>query len=74
MPRPAINQKAEPRGGGSWERLRWRFTADSRGATSIEYAMIGGLIFVVIAGSLRLYSSRVSNVYTTIGNAISQAG
>ncbi len=49
-----------------------RFLADERGATAIEYAMIGGLIFAVIAGSLRLYGSRLSNVYGQIGSAMAQ--
>ena len=48
-----------------------RFARDDGGATSIEYALIAGLIFVVISGSLRLYASKVSNVYQTIGNTIS---
>lgn len=49
-----------------------RFATDARGATSIEYALIAGLVFLAIVGSLRLYASKVSNVYLTIGNAITQ--
>ncbi|MCJ2005755.1 Flp family type IVb pilin [Methylobacterium sp. WL30] len=49
-----------------------RFAADARGATSIEYALISGLVFLAIVGSLRLYASKVSTVYQTIGNAVSQ--
>jgi pilus assembly protein Flp/PilA len=49
-----------------------RFAGDCRGSTAIEYAMIGGLIFAVIAGSLKLYGSRLNGVYTQIGNAMAQ--
>ncbi len=49
-----------------------RFLADASGATAIEYAMIGGLIFAVIAGSLKLYGSRMSSVYGQIGSAMAQ--
>lgn len=48
------------------------FAGGERGATSIEYALIAGLIFVVVVGSLRVFASRAGNVYTQIGNAISQ--
>ena len=53
-------------------RVGRRFFADERGATAIEYAMIGGLIFAVIAGSLKLYGSRMSGVYGQIGDAMAQ--
>ena len=49
-----------------------RFLGDARGATSIEYALISGLVFLAVIGSLRLFASKVSTVYLTIGNAISQ--
>ncbi|WP_246688087.1 Flp family type IVb pilin [Methylobacterium sp. WL120] len=49
-----------------------RFAADVRGATSIEYALIAGFVFLVAVGSIRLYASRVGQVYATIGNTISQ--
>ncbi|GJD37522.1 Flp family type IVb pilin [Methylobacterium aerolatum] len=49
-----------------------RFLGDMRGATAIEYAMIGGLIFAVIAGSLKVYGSRMSDVYGQIGSAMAQ--
>lgn len=49
-----------------------RFAADASGATSIEYALIAGFVFLAMIGSLRLYASKVGVVYATIGNAISQ--
>ncbi|WP_283214999.1 hypothetical protein [Methylobacterium trifolii] len=38
----------------------------------MEYAMIGALIFAVAAGSIRLYGSKVNDVYARIGNAAAQ--
>lgn len=49
-----------------------RFATDAGGATSIEYALIAGLVFLGVVGSLRLYATKVGNVYTNIGNAITQ--
>ena len=49
-----------------------RFVGDARGGTAIEYALIGGLIFAVAAGSIRLYGTRVSAVYGQIGSAMAQ--
>ncbi len=50
-----------------------RFARDRRGGTAIEYAMIGALIFAVVAGGIRLYGSKLSGVYTRIGDTIAQA-
>ena len=49
-----------------------RFVRDRRGGTAMEYAMIGALIFAVAAGTIRLYGSRVNDVYARIGNAAAQ--
>lgn len=49
-----------------------RFAADASGATSIEYALIAGFVFLVAVGSIRVYASKVGQVYTNIGNTISQ--
>lgn len=53
--------------------LARRFARDARGATSIEYALIAGLIFLATVGSIRLYSSRMNSVYGQITTAISQS-
>ena len=68
MSRPVV-ELPEPNGSAPRKR---RFAADTRGATSIEYALIAGLVFLAVVSSLRLYASKVGNVYLTIGNAISQ--
>ena len=63
----------EVREGGGARSLLLRFLRDQSGATAIEYAMIGGLIFAVAAGAIRLYGSRISDVYARIGDTVSQA-
>ncbi len=68
MSRPVV----ELSGSADPESPKRRFAADARGATSIEYALIAGLVFLAVVGSLRLYASKVSGVYLNIGNAISQ--
>ena len=53
-------------------RAACRFARDARGSTAMEYAMIGALIFVVAAGSLRYYGSRMVPIYSQISNAVTQ--
>jgi pilus assembly protein Flp/PilA len=50
-----------------------RFTRDTRGSTAMEYALIGSLIFVVAAGSIRYYGSRMVGVYSQITTTVTQA-
>ncbi|SDO37282.1 Flp pilus assembly protein, pilin Flp [Methylobacterium phyllostachyos] len=50
-----------------------RFARDERGSTAIEYALIGSLIFLVAAGSIRLYVNRMGGVYNQISTAVSQS-
>lgn len=54
-------------------RLGMRFARDGRGSTAIEYALIGSLIFLVAAGSMRYYASRMNGVYTQINTAVTQS-
>lgn len=49
------------------------FRDNALGTTAIEYGMIGFLIFAVAAGAIKVYGTRVNNVYNTIGTTISQA-
>lgn len=49
-----------------------RFARDARGSTAIEYALIGSLIFLVAAGSIRIYVNRMGGVYNQISTAVSQ--
>ncbi|MCJ2117849.1 hypothetical protein MKK65_14970 [Methylobacterium sp. J-001] len=50
-----------------------RFARDARGSTAIEYAMIGALIFAVVAGSIRYYGSRMVPIYDQISTTVTQA-
>lgn len=50
-----------------------RFARDAYGSTATEYALIGGLIFLVAVGSIRYYVSRVSAVYGNISAAVTQS-
>ncbi|MCJ2011186.1 Flp family type IVb pilin [Methylobacterium sp. J-076] len=75
MSERTANAATPSRPGTSCPGTSWglaRFLRDTGGATAIEYAMIGGLIFAVIAGSLKLYGSKVDGVYGQIGNAMAQ--
>jgi pilus assembly protein Flp/PilA len=50
----------------------WQFLKDERAATSIEYALIGGLIAVVIIASLRSIGGAIQNkFYGPISNNLS---
>ncbi|MCJ2086662.1 hypothetical protein MKK88_11755 [Methylobacterium sp. E-005] len=49
-----------------------RFARDARGSTAIEYALIGSLIFLVAAGSIRVYVNRMGGVYNQISTAVGQ--
>ena len=52
-------------------RLIQRFLADERGATSIEYVTIAGLISIVIIGAITSIGGNLSTMYIgPIGNAM----
>lgn len=72
MASPVFDPEVEPQAGGKRQSGPAGFRVNASGATSIEYALIAGLIFVAVIGSMRLYAARVSTVYQTIGNTISQ--
>lgn len=50
-----------------------RFWSDRAGATAIEYGLIAGLTFLVIAGTLKLYAERMADVYNYIGTSVGKA-
>lgn len=43
-----------------------RFLKDEDGASAIEYAVIAGLIAVVMIGAAKLVGIEISNVFTTV--------
>ncbi len=51
-----------------------RFLKDQSGATAIEYALIVGMIFLVIVTAISAYTQRTSDLYTRIGNAVAGTG
>jgi pilus assembly protein Flp/PilA len=64
--------KPGPGGGrpcAAFERAR-RLWSDESGATAIEYGLIAGLIFCVIAGSLRLFGGTLNGIYERISTNI----
>ncbi|MEL6062546.1 MULTISPECIES: Flp family type IVb pilin [unclassified Methylobacterium] len=66
-------QSEVPAGAGNaWMAGTARFARDARGSTAIEYALIGSLIFLVAAGSIRIYVSRMGGVYNQISTAVEQ--
>jgi pilus assembly protein Flp/PilA len=52
--------------------VRWLsdFRADERGATAIEYALIGSLISIVIVGALIAINGNMTSIYQRIEGAI----
>ena len=50
-----------------------RFFKDDSGATSIEYGLIAGLIFLVIVGAVSLFATNVTLTFDHISNAVSEA-
>jgi pilus assembly protein Flp/PilA len=47
-----------------------RVGAAKEGVTALEYALIAGLIAVVIIGSVSLLGTDVSQVFSTVANTI----
>ncbi len=47
-----------------------RFFRNEDGATAIEYALIASLIAVVIIGAVQVVGTKVSTVFSEVGNAL----
>jgi pilus assembly protein Flp/PilA len=47
-----------------------RFLTNEDGVTSIEYALIASLIAVFIIAAVQLLGTRVSTVFTEVGNSL----
>ena len=50
-----------------------RFWRDGRGATSIEYAVIGAPVFLVIVTAVTTFASKTTNLVNMISDTISAA-
>jgi Flp pilus assembly pilin Flp len=46
---------------------------DEKGATAIEYALIGALIFMVIVSSVQLFASSANGMYQYFSTIVSAA-
>jgi pilus assembly protein Flp/PilA len=46
------------------------FAADRGGATAIEYALIAGLIAVVIVGAINNLGTQMGNLFVTISSSM----
>ncbi len=46
------------------------FLLDEKGATAIEYALIASLIAVVIISAVSLVGTKVSTVFSEVGNSL----
>jgi pilus assembly protein Flp/PilA len=56
---------------GDWTvKFLSRFFKDEAGATAIEYALIASLIAIVIITGVTLVGTKLSTVYTEIGNSL----
>jgi pilus assembly protein Flp/PilA len=47
-----------------------KFLRENQGVTAIEYALIAGLIAVVIAGSVTDVANKLTTVFSSIVNAL----
>lgn len=50
-----------------------RFAEDRRAVTALEYALIAGLIAVVIVGAVSTIGTKLTDVFQKVGSAISSA-
>ena len=51
-----------------------RFRKDESGATAIEYALIAGLIAVVIIGGATTLGTKISSKFESIATTVDNAG
>ena len=56
------------------QKLVARFIKDESGAAAIEYALIAGLIALVIVGGATLLGNAISTKFTSIGESVTSAG
>ena len=51
-----------------------KFRKDENGATAIEYALIAGLIGVVIIAGATTLGNNISSKFTSVGSKVTAAG
>jgi pilus assembly protein Flp/PilA len=67
----ASENAARAKGDGVVSILLKRFQDDTSGATAIEYALIAGLISIVIIGAATSIGSSLFNIFTNVNNGFS---
>lgn len=45
-----------------------RFSADTKGATAIEYGLISALVFLAVVGAIQGFATKTTNMYNTISS------
>jgi pilus assembly protein Flp/PilA len=58
---------------GAMKALLGRFGLEERGATAIEYGLIGGLVFLAIVTSVNSFSSEIHALFRTVETAVVDA-
>ncbi|WP_313957447.1 Flp family type IVb pilin [Paraburkholderia sp. BCC1885] len=66
------NQTASPR--AKMRKFTTRFLRDNKGVTAIEYALVAGLIAVVLVTSLKNVETALQGVFTSIVTALTPTG
>jgi len=51
----------------------WRFIQNNSGVTAIEYALLGGLIAVVIVGAVTAVGDEMNTMFEYISSKVSEA-
>jgi pilus assembly protein Flp/PilA len=63
-----LNERCSSKGDGVVSGLLKRFQEDVSGATAIEYALIGGLISIMIVASATSIGTRLQEIFTAVHN------
>jgi pilus assembly protein Flp/PilA len=56
------------------QKLVTRFIKDESGAAAIEYALIAGLIALVIVGGATVLGNAISTKFSNLGTSVTNAG
>lgn len=65
----ASTSAARAKGDGVVSGLLRRFQKDATGATAIEYALIAGLVSIVIVGGATAIGGSLSDIFTRVNNS-----
>jgi pilus assembly protein Flp/PilA len=51
----------------------WHLRQDNRAVTALEYALVGGLVAVVIITAVTTLGTNMNNIFTTLGTKVGSA-